>query len=33
MCEYAETENIKLSNGKTVREVNEETVSCLAKIK
>lgn len=24
MCEYAEIENIKLSNGKTIKEVNEE---------
>ena len=24
MCEYAEIENIKLSNGKTVKEVNED---------
>ena len=23
MCEYAEIENIQLSNGKTVKEVNE----------
>lgn len=24
MCEYAEIENIKLSNGKTIKQVNEE---------
>ena len=24
MCEYAEIEKIKLSNGKTIKEVNEE---------
>lgn len=24
MCEYKEIENIKLSNGKTIKEVNEE---------
>ena len=24
MCEYAEIENIKLSNGKPIKEVNEE---------
>ena len=24
MCEYAEIENIKLPNGKTIKEVNEE---------
>lgn len=24
MCEYTEIENIKLSNGKTIKEVNEE---------
>lgn len=24
MCEYAEIENIKLSNGKTVKKINEE---------
>lgn len=24
MCEYAEIENIKLSNGKTIKQINEE---------
>lgn len=32
MCEYAEIENIKLSNGKAIKEVNEEVCKEVERI-